>query len=102
MKKQQTKYKVTVRFEFIQFGEVDTVAEKFHCVVKITSKWHENKLIEKYDVNKHFNPQLFVENSLFDKFEETIEYNLVQMNKDMKVIVIHFNSNNININVYFS
>jgi len=82
----KTKYTVSVRFQFIQFGEVDTVSEKFNCTIKITSKWHENQLIENYDKTKHWNPQLFIENCSIDKYQESIEYSFLRIVNSSQVL----------------
>ena len=67
---------IEVRIEFTQIGEVDTMNEKFQAIVKTKAKWFENEIINDYDPKEHWNPKLFIENALHDKFNEEVSYNI--------------------------
>lgn len=77
---------INIRIEFIQIGEVDTMNEKFHALVKTTSKWYENERIEEYDTAKHWNPKLYIENSFYDKFEENVSYRTIRSEHKTMII----------------
>ena len=67
---------IEVQIVFLQIGEVDTINEKFQAIVKIKSKWYENEILSEYDPREDWNPKLFIENALYDKFQEEISYDL--------------------------
>jgi hypothetical protein len=86
----KTKYTVSVRFQFIQFGEVDTVSEKFNCTIKITSKWHENQLIEnqvELDVRKIL--EQLPEDQKFDELTvDNLEYIKDNLDEDENIAIL--------------
>lgn len=63
----------------MRIGEIDTINEKYHAEIRIESKWVENEDILEYDRNRHWNPELFIENS-FNELKEEINYELVKQN----------------------
>ena len=64
---------VECRVEFIVVGKVNTIDECFSATIKIVSKWHENEIISKYNPDVHWNPKIYVENSIpeVNYFQET-------------------------------
>lgn len=70
------------RCEFLTFGEVDTFREQFKASVLIRSRWVENEVIEEYDPEKHWNPHLYIQNLMFEKFFETVRYKCVQLDNN--------------------
>ena len=64
---------VECRVEFIVVGKVNTIEECFSATIKICSKWHENEIINKYNRDMHWNPKIYVENSIpeVNYFQET-------------------------------
>lgn len=69
---------VEVRVEFITFGEVDTFNEQFKAHVLVRSRWFEDGHIEEYDPKKDWNPKLFVDNAIPEKYYEEIRYKMQQ------------------------
>ena len=67
---------IKCRIEFLQIGEVDTMNERYQAIVKIKAKWYEDEVITEYDKNKYWNPKLFIENALHEKFQEEITYSV--------------------------
>ena len=67
---------IKCRIEFLQIGEVDTMNERYQAIVKIKAKWYEDEIITEYDKNKYWNPKLFIENALHEKFQEEITYSV--------------------------
>jgi hypothetical protein len=67
---------IKCRIEFLQIGEVDTMNERYQATVKIKAKWYEDEIITEYDKNKYWNPKLFIENALHEKFYEEISYSV--------------------------
>ena len=67
---------IKCRIEFLQIGEVDTMNERYQAIVKIKAKWYEDEIITEYDKNKYWNPKLFIENALHEKFYEEISYSV--------------------------
>ena len=68
--------KVEIVIEFVKIGEIDTMNEKYQAEFNIESKWIENdNTIIKYDPNKHWNPQLYIENAL-QLTKEQINYEI--------------------------
>ena len=55
---------VECRVEFVVVGKVNTVDECFSATIKIRSKWNENEIINKYNPEYHWNPKIYVENSI--------------------------------------
>ena len=52
--------------------------EKYGAEVLIVAKWHVfNEAIAQYDPKKHWNPMLYVQNTL-NNAKETIKYDVVQ------------------------
>ena len=71
---------VEVLFEFVKFGEIDTMNEKYQAEVNIESKWIElDQTITQYDPKKNWNPQLFIENAL-QLTKEQIDYEIEKQN----------------------
>ena len=62
---------VQVTVEFIKLGEIDTMNEKYSAEVLIESKWLEPEFITNYSLDRHWNPQLYIENALQDPKEKT-------------------------------
>ena len=69
---------VEIRIVFIQIGEVDTINEKFQAIVKTKAKWFDTEIITEYDTKKHWNPKLFIENALHEKFKEEISHEVAR------------------------
>lgn len=67
--------------EFLQIGEVDTMNERYQAIVKTKSKWYENEILTEYDPKKNWNPRLYIENALHEKFQEEINYKIVTIDK---------------------
>lgn len=53
---------VECRVQFLKFGNINVTTELFRAVVLIKSKWTECGLINSYDPDVHWSPELFVEN----------------------------------------
>jgi hypothetical protein len=70
---------IEVRIEFLTFGEVDTMNEKFQAEVRVRSRWYDDEDIDIYDKTKHWYPKLFIENALHDVKEE-ISYQVDKLN----------------------
>jgi hypothetical protein len=70
------------RCEFLTFGEVDTFREQFKASVLIRSRWIEPEAIDEYDPEKHWNPHLYIQNLMFEKFFETIKYKCVKLDNN--------------------
>ena len=51
---------VQVTVEFIRLGEIDTMNEKYNAEICIESKWIEKDLIQNYNPEQHWNPQLII------------------------------------------
>ncbi len=66
------------RCEFLKFGEVDTFMEQFKASVLIRSRWFDEEMIEEYDPEKHWNPHLYIQNLIPEKFFETVRYKCVR------------------------
>lgn len=75
---------VQVTIEFVRIGEIDTMNEKYNAEIFIESKWIENNGILEYSPEKHWNPQLFIENALQEP-KEKIKYSLTR-----ESIIIYF------------
>jgi len=71
---------IQVYFEFIRIGEIDTMNEKYNAEICIESKWIEKDLIQNYNPDQHWNPQLFIENTLQEP-KEKIKYNIIREGK---------------------
>ena len=67
---------VQINVEFIWFGSIDTVNERFQALVCIQSKWYENTILEQYDSKLDWNPLLYIENASYEKIKEDISYNI--------------------------
>lgn len=67
---------VKINVEFLWFGQVDTVNEKFQAIVCIESKWYENTHLTEYSPKTDWNPKLYIENSGFEKMNEDISYHI--------------------------
>ena len=78
---------VFVRIEFLNFGEIDTMNEKFYAEVRIRSRWtHSGEKIDKFDKDKHWHPKLFIQNALSDKYQEEKNYVVKQMDDDQIIV----------------
>lgn len=63
---------VEVVIEFYKLGEIDTLNEKYHAELYIEAKWVEpDTVLEKYDPDIHWNPKLYIENAIEEKYIET-------------------------------
>ena len=73
---------VHVSVEFIRIGEIDTMNDKFNAEICIESKWIEKEFIEigSFDPKIHWNPKLFIENTLVEP-KEKIKYNIIRQGK---------------------
>ncbi len=80
--------KIQCRIEFVNIGEVDTFHEQFKAYVIVRSRWFENEKIEEYDSEKHWNPKLYIQNLLPEKFFENVSYNLKQHEHCTEIIEI--------------
>ena len=80
--------KVECRVEFVTFGEVDTFNEQFKAYVIIRSRWFEQGHITEYDPKKDWNPKLFLENAIPEKFYEDIRYKLNQQDDRTEITEI--------------
>ena len=61
---------VQVTVEFIKLGEIDTMNEKYSAEIFVESKWIESEFITEYNSDRHWNPQLFIENALQEPKEK--------------------------------
>lgn len=77
---------VEVAFEFITIGEIDTLEETFQAEVIIESKWSTDEDIDTYDPKNHWNPQLYVANSVDVK--ECVNYDICIESQKMVVTEI--------------
>ena len=80
---------VEVSIEFLQFGEVDTMNEKYQAQVRIIAKWFDDEEIdpnEKFDPDDHWNPKLYIENA-FPDVKEEIKYKTKKID-EMKTQII--------------
>ncbi len=68
---------IQVYFEFIRIGEIDTMNEKYNAEICIESKWIEKDHIQNYNPEQHWNPQLFIENTLIEP-KEKIKYKIIR------------------------
>ena len=79
---------VECRVEFITFGEVDTFNEQFKAHVLVRSRWLEDCIITEYDPKKDWNPKLFVDNAIPEKYYEEIRYKLQQIGDKTEITEI--------------
>lgn len=75
---------IQVSVEFLRFGEIDTMNEKYYAEICIEAIWAINRPIKAYDPNVEWNPKLYIENLLLDPKEE-ITYEIKRF-YDMVVI----------------
>ncbi len=68
---------VQVTVEFVKIGEIDTINEKYNAEIIIEAKWITKDIIEVYNPEQHWNPQLFIENSLQEP-KEKIKHKLIE------------------------
>jgi hypothetical protein len=68
---------VHVSVEFIRLGEIDTMSDKYNAEICIESKWIDKDHIQNYNPEQHWNPQLFIENTLIEP-KEKIKYNVIR------------------------
>jgi len=66
---------VEVRGVFLKIGEIDTLKEQYHADAFIQTKWKDPSLkvsdIETFAADKHWNPRIFIQNSVGDLKENT-------------------------------
>ena len=68
---------VQVTVEFVKIGEIDTINEKYNAEIIIESKWITKDIIDVYNPEQHWNPQLYIENILQESTEK-IKYKLIE------------------------
>jgi len=73
--KKLDKVSVEVRGVFLKIGEIDTLKEQYHADAFIQTKWKDPSLklsdIEAFSPEKHWNPRVFIQNSVGDLKENT-------------------------------
>lgn len=62
-RKIETKF-VSVTFEFVRIYEIDMMNEKYTAELHIESEWSQDDEIVAYSIEKHWNPKLYIENSI--------------------------------------
>jgi hypothetical protein len=79
-------------FEFINFGEIDTMTSVFQAEVIIESKWifidgdiGDSSQTVMYDPKTHWNPKLYIENAKAINKEE-VSYEMVK-EKDVTFVI---------------
>jgi hypothetical protein len=80
---------VHIRLEFVAIGDVDSVNEKYWAEVKIKSKWSHEGEVGEFDKKawKLWQPKLYIENALDDKFKEEVTY-AVEKDSDGKNSIV--------------
>ena len=68
---------VHVSVEFTRLGEIDTMNDNYNAEICIESKWIEKDHIQNYNPEQHWNPQLFIENTLIEP-KEKIKYKIIR------------------------
>ncbi len=76
---------VECRVEFLSFGQVDTFNEQFKAHVLIRSRWSVDEIMTEYNPKKDWNPKLFVENAIPEKFYEEINYKLEKFDNKTEI-----------------
>ncbi|RNA10090.1 Gamma-aminobutyric acid receptor subunit gamma-3 [Brachionus plicatilis] len=76
---------VEIMVQFLRIGVIDTLNEKYHAEVKIISKWKPLENFNRYDRNRYWNPELFIENAL-EEPKESIRYALVNEGNERYVV----------------
>lgn len=74
---------VHISVQFMRYGEIDTIHERYFAEILIESNWIIDKPVEKVNPLLDWNPKLYIENSINEPKEE-ISYELKQfydMNK---------------------
>jgi len=75
--KKLDKVSVEVRGVFLKIGEIDTLKEQYHADAFIQTKWKDPSLkmcdIEGFASEKHWNPRVFIQNSVGD-LKENVWY----------------------------
>jgi len=69
---------VKCHIEFEQLGEIDTMNERYQAIVKTKARWYEDEIITDFDKDKYWNPKLFIENALHEKFHEESTFTVEQ------------------------
>lgn len=73
--KKLDKVSVEVRGVFLKIGEIDTLKEQYHADAFIQTKWKDPSLkmcdMEGFSPEKHWNPRVFIQNSVGDLKENT-------------------------------
>lgn len=78
---------VNVSMKFERIGEIDSIREHFYAEVVLKLDWRLDMKIKRYDKKKHWNPMVYIENSL-NKLEEKINYILTDENDVTEVTEI--------------
>ncbi len=82
-------YLIECRIEFVKMGGIDTVKEKFKATIKLRSKWYEKKIIEDYDPKKHWNPKIYIENSISSvNYFQDVSYKTKQLGEITEITEI--------------
>lgn len=79
---------IECRVEFVTLGEVDTFREQFKAHVLVRSRWMHQEKITSYDPKQDWNPKLFLENLIPEKFYEEVKYKLVQVDDRTEITEI--------------
>lgn len=70
----ETPKEIQVSVEFLRFGEIDTMNEKYYAEICIEATWLDDKLpglaVKLYDPKTRWNPKLYIENALLEPKEE--------------------------------
>lgn len=66
---------VHISVQFMRFGEIDTIHERYYAEIQIESNWIVYKSIDMYNPHFDWNPKLYIENSINEPKEE-ISYEL--------------------------
>jgi hypothetical protein len=79
--------KVDLSVKFYRIGEIDIMNERFFAELKLKSSWIDSNVIDAYDMKKHWNPRIVIENA-FTKSEEQVEYELTKVGDQTLVLEI--------------
>jgi hypothetical protein len=86
---------VQVSIAFIQIGEIDSIKEYFNAKVTIEAKWIDNSLKSHfmisdskltYDIEKHWNPKLSVENFTTSLLTRELSHEIIKEGENIFVI----------------
>lgn len=99
---EQIRRSVEVEVEFLKMGEIDNLNEKFTAEIIVKSKWlerAESDIID-YDIKKHWNPKLYIQNILSDPKEKTT-YEIEKLSDCLRITENKIIKGIINIIFYF-